>query len=70
MTDEQHKQWKKDLEELHELRTENKELREAMLNMCFCKRRICKRCGFVEEIPDRCKNEQIRDKIFRKLSKP
>ena len=46
-----------------------KELKEALLNMCFCKRYICKRCGYVEEIPDRCKNEQIRDKIFHKLSK-
>ena len=57
-------------ERIKELEAEKKMMFDEMCNMCFCKRHLCNRCGYIEEIPDRCKNEQIRDKIFRKLSKP
>jgi hypothetical protein len=43
----------------------DKAYKEALRNMCFCKRHICKKCGFVEEMSDRCENEQIRDKVFK-----
>ena len=58
------------IEKVDKLREENKQLRSAMLNMCFCKRHICKRCAYVEKMSDRCINERMRDEIFRKLSKP
>ncbi len=46
-------------ERADEAEGKNKEYKDALSNMCFCKKRICKRCTFVEELPDRCKNEQI-----------
>ena len=42
--------------------------RESLENMCFCKRKICDRCTYVEEMPDRCKNEQVRDKLFHAIA--
>lgn len=37
---------------------------EALQKMCFCKRHICKRCGFVALV-DRCRNECIRQQALK-----
>jgi len=41
--------------------------REALQNMCFCKNYSCPRCTYSEPMPERCENEQTRDKLFRAI---
>lgn len=47
-------------------KAEKQAYRNALVNMCFCKRHLCERCGHVKELPQRCVNEQIRDEVFHK----
>ena len=44
------------------------ELVEMLSEMCFCKSKECSRCGFIEPLKARCKNEIIRTEIFKKLN--
>lgn len=53
------------LDLIEQLQAENEKLKAALEEMCFCKKHTCKRCVYVKEMPERCINEQIRDKVFR-----
>jgi len=43
-------------------------IKTMLAMMCFCKSKTCNRCGFTEDMKERCKNEDIRSEIFNYLT--
>ena len=74
ITEEQHQQWKKDLEELFEVKVENKRLRKALIDhrrdLHCSSKRPCETCrnsakALGIKVPDQCAREDWDEKALK-----